>query len=126
VLRPVVGTARRGESGGVDDRSDVQTFEPSGRITVTPADGGHILHLTGDIDAPVVEKLSSDHDPDGLRILAVDVGDLRYIDSSGLTFLVRWAQDARRDGRPAEIRRATQRFGRILEVAGLTALFVVH
>lgn len=85
--------------------------------------GGHVLHLSGDIDAPVVEKLSTDHSLDGLRIIAVDVGELDYIDSTGLTFLVRWAKAAQKDGRPAEIRRTTHRFDRVLEVTGLTSLF---
>jgi anti-anti-sigma factor len=110
----------------VDDRPEVRTDEQSGRITVNPEAGGHVLHLSGDIDALVVDKLSSDYGLDGLRIIAVDVSELRYIDSSALTFLVRWAMDARREGRPAEIRRATHRFYRVLEVAGLTSLFAVN
>jgi len=97
--------------------------ELTGRITVQDEAGGHVLHLTGDVDAPVLRQLAREHGLDRLRILAVDVGAVRYIDSAGLSFLARWAQTARADGRPAELRHMTPRFARVLEVSGLTPLF---
>lgn len=96
----------------------------SGHITVKHEADGHVLYMSGDVDAPVVTKLESEHTLDGLLVVAVDVGALSYIDSTGLTLLVRWALDAKRDGRPAEIRRTTRNFNRILELAGLTSMFV--
>ena len=96
----------------------------TGQITVGREADDHVMYLAGDVDAPVVKQAESEHVVDGLRIVAVDVGALRYIDSTGLTFLVRWAQEAARDGRPAEIRRTTRHFGRVLELAGLTKMFV--
>jgi anti-sigma B factor antagonist len=110
----------------VDDRPKARAEEQSGRITVHREADGHVLHLSGDVDALVLDKLTSDHGLNELRIVAIDVGELRYIDSTALTFLVRWAQDVRRHGRAAEIRRTTKRFERVLEVAGLTPLFVVN
>jgi anti-anti-sigma factor len=85
--------------------------------------GGHVLHLAGDVDALVLQQFTRERPLDQLRILAVDVGALRYIDSAGLSFLARWAQSARADGRPAEMRHMTPRFARVLEVSGLTPLF---
>ncbi|MGY1633720.1 STAS domain-containing protein [Geodermatophilus sp. SYSU D01186] len=85
--------------------------------------GGQVLHVTGDMDAAVLQQFTHQNALDRLRILAVDVGELGYIDSTGLSFLVRWAETARADGRPAQIRRATHRFGRVLELSGLTPLF---
>jgi anti-anti-sigma factor len=96
----------------------------AGRIAVKREADGHVLYLTGDVDAPVVKQAESEHVVDGLRIVAVDVRALRYIDSTGLTFLVRWAQEAARDGRPAEIRHTTRHFDRVLDLAGLTSMFV--
>ena len=96
----------------------------SGLIAVKGEADGHVMYLTGDVDAPVVKQMESDHVLDGLRVVAVDVGDLRYIDSTGLTFLVLWAQEAARDGRPAVVRHTTRHFRRVLELAGLTAMFV--
>jgi anti-sigma B factor antagonist len=85
---------------------------------------GHVLLLTGDVDALVVDELEREQSGYELRVVAVDVGGLTYIDSAGLSLLVRWARDARRNGRPAQIRSSTPRFERVLELAGLDALFV--
>ncbi len=97
--------------------------EPTGSITVEALADGHVLYLSGDVDAFVVNQATNEHTLDGLHIVAVDVGALRYIDSSAITLLVRWALDAQKEGRPAEIRRSTHRFDRVLEVAGITSLF---
>jgi anti-anti-sigma factor len=117
---PSVG---RAPGGARVDRGWGRPDEPTGRITVVEEAGGQVLHLSGDVDAPVLQQLAREHAVDRLRILAVDVGELAYIDSAGLSFLARWAQAARADGRPAEIRRATSRFERVLELSGLTPLF---
>ncbi|RBY77312.1 hypothetical protein DQ239_10415 [Blastococcus sp. TF02-09] len=95
-----------------------------GAITVQDADDGHVLHMSGDVVDVVVEHLMATRPVDLSRVVAVDVGDVTYIDSTGLSLLARWAQAAAAGGRPAEIRRHTTRFGRVLEVAGLTTLFV--
>jgi anti-anti-sigma regulatory factor len=75
------------------------------------------------VDAPVLQRFTRERPSDQLRILAVDVGALRYIDSAGLAFSADWAQSARADGRPAEMRRMTPRLARVLEVSGLTPMF---
>jgi anti-anti-sigma factor len=95
-----------------------------GHIEVRREGDGHVLLLTGDVDAPLVDALEREQGGSELRVVAVDVGGLTYIDSAGLALLVRWARDARREGRPAQIRSTTPRFERVLEVAGLDALFV--
>ena len=82
------------------------------------------MYLIGDVDRPVVARAEKEHTLDGLEIVAVDVAELSYIDSTGLSFLVRWALDASMHDRPAEVRRTTHRFDRVLELAGLTSLFV--
>jgi anti-anti-sigma factor len=119
----VVPTGRTGHSGAVDVWTGRQQAEPSGSIAVEPEGDGHVLRLIGDVDAAVVTVLSAEHALADLRVLAVDVRELAYIDSTGLTLLVRWAQDASRDGRPAVVRNPTKRFERVLEMAGLTPLF---
>jgi anti-anti-sigma factor len=121
--RRVAPSVGRPPGGAVDDRGWGRPDELTGRITVQDEAEGHVLRLTGDVDAPVLQQLAREHAMDRLRILAVDVGELAYIDSAGLSFLARWAQAARADGRPAEIRRATSRFERVLELSGLTPLF---
>jgi anti-anti-sigma factor len=100
-----------------------QPAEPSGFIRVEAQADGHVMRLVGDVDASVVGALNSDRTIQELGIVAVDVRELGYIDSTGLSLLVEWAQDANRAGRPAVIRHASPRFARVLEMAGLTALF---
>jgi anti-sigma B factor antagonist len=98
---------------------------PGGRIVVQHTGAGDLLALCGDVDAVVVQELQATGTPDLSQIVAVDVGELTYIDSSGLTLLVRWARQATRAGRPAEIRRAGPRFHRVVQVAGIAALFTL-
>ncbi|HEX2072776.1 MAG TPA: STAS domain-containing protein [Geodermatophilus sp.] len=100
------------------------TEEPlSGSIAVEDEPAGRVLHLRGEVDAPVVRHAQEEGHLDGLGFVAVDVGALTYIDSTGLSLLVRWAQELARAGRPAVVRRTTARFQQVLRIAGLTSLF---
>ena len=85
---------------------------------------GHVLLLCGDVDDVAVEALKATHPLDLSHVVAVDVGEVTFIDSTALTLLVLWARTAAAAGRPAEIRRRTPRFGRVLEVAGVADMFV--
>ena len=109
---------------GVDGDQQPAQISGAGAITVQHTVDGDVLHLSGDVDDVAVERLRATSPPDLSRIVAVDVGELTYIDSTGLTLLVLWAREAAAAGRPAEIRRGTQRFGRVLEVAGVADVFV--
>ncbi|SFL45473.1 STAS domain-containing protein [Geodermatophilus ruber] len=106
----------------MDGRWGDAVLPPSGSFELTGDAGGSVLHLRGDVDAPVVQEMEvAGVDP--RAVVAVDVGALTYIDSTGLSMLVRWAQHARGTGRPALIRRPTPRFVKVLEVAGISPLF---
>ena len=96
---------------------------PGGQIAVRREAAGHVLYLSGDVDAPVVRALEAEQGLDDLHIVAVDVSELAYIDSAGLGMLVRWARNAASEDRPAVIRGTTRRFERTLELAGLDTLF---
>jgi anti-anti-sigma factor len=98
--------------------------EPSGTITVEHESDGPVLHLCGDVDGPVVERWETERPADGPEIVAVDVSRMAYIDSTGLSFLVRWARDQSNAGRPAVIRNAGPRFEQVLAVTGLGSMFV--
>jgi anti-anti-sigma factor len=98
--------------------------QPDGSIDIEQEPGGAVMHLRGDVDAPVIEAFEAAGGSGETPVVAVDVGELTYIDSSGLSFLARWAQQARREGRSAVLRHATARFDQMLELTGLTPLFV--
>ena len=97
---------------------------PSGAFRVVREDAGPVLHLSGDVDEPLVRWMRAEGlDEDSL--VAVEVGAVGYIDSTGLSLLVRWAQSAARDGRPAVLRSASPRFRKGLDLAGISVLFAL-
>ena len=110
------GTMSRVTYGGTPDDW------PSGTISLEPDGHGVVLWLRGDVDAPVVEQFEAAH-PETVPVVAVDVGDMTYIDSSGLGFLVRWARATSGAGDPPVLRRPTRRFDQVLDLTGLTPLF---
>ena len=91
---------------------------PSGTYRVVQEDAGPVLHLLGDVDEPLVRRMRAE-------LVAVQVGSVGYIDSTGLSLLVRWAQSAARNGRPAVLRSASPRFRKVLDLAGISVLFVL-
>jgi anti-anti-sigma factor len=96
---------------------------PTGTMTVKNDPDGPVLHMCGDVDAPVVQQYEDESSVDRATIVAVDVSEMAYIDSTGLSFLVRWAKDQSSVGRPAVIRNATPRFEQVLYIAGISSLF---
>ncbi|MGY1704585.1 STAS domain-containing protein [Geodermatophilus sp. SYSU D00697] len=98
---------------------------PSGSFEVVHETGGPVLHLRGDVDAPLVSRMQADGLDVG-ELVAVHVDGLGYIDSSGLALLVRWARSADGAGRPAVVRCASRRFRQVLELTGLTPMFVLE
>ncbi len=85
-------------------------------------DAGPVLHLLGDVDEPLVGQMRA-AGVDERVLVAVHVASVGYIDSTGLSLLVRWAQSAARDGRPAVLRYASPRFRKVLDLAGISVLF---
>jgi anti-sigma B factor antagonist len=97
---------------------------PGGAIVVLPGEGGPVMHLSGDVDAELISRLGGARVFQEQRIVAVDVRELAYIDSSGLSLLVWWARTRARNGEDAVVRGVTPRFERVLHVSGLTGVFV--
>ncbi len=97
---------------------------PSGSFRVVREDAGPVLHLSGDVDEPLVQRMRA-AGLDERDLVAVQVAAVGYIDSAGLSLLVRWAQGAARDGRPAVLRSASPRFRRVLDLAGISVLFAL-
>ncbi|MGY1631347.1 STAS domain-containing protein [Geodermatophilus sp. SYSU D01186] len=98
---------------------------PSGSFEVVHEVGGPVLHLRGDVDAPLVHHMR-DAGLDEGTIVAVHVAGMAYIDSSGLALLAGWAQQAAGQGRPAVVRHAGPRFRQVLDLTGLAPLFVLE
>ena len=79
----------------VDGDEKPGQFTRSGAITVQDTVDGQVLRLSGDVEDVVVKHLMATCSVDLSRIVAVDVGELAYIDSTALTLLVRWARGSR-------------------------------
>jgi anti-anti-sigma factor len=97
---------------------------PGGSFRVEHGDTGPVLHLAGDVDEPLVQQMRATG-LDERELVAVQVASVGYIDSTGLSLLVRWAQSAAHHGRPAELRSASPRFRKVLDLAGISVLFVL-
>ena len=94
---------------------------PSGASRVVPEEAGPVLHLRGDVDEPLVGQLRAEGVDERERV-AVHVASVGHIDPAGLSMLVRWAQSAARDGRPAVLRYASPPFRGVLDLAGISVL----
>ena len=101
------------------------TEPPSGAFQVVHEDAGPVLHLLGDVDEPLVQRMRA-AGLDERDLVAVQVASVGYIDSTGLSLLVRWAQAAARHGRPAVLRSASPRFRKVLDLAGISVLFTLE
>jgi anti-anti-sigma factor len=99
-------------------------YPPTGSIDVEDGADGPVLRMRGDVDAPVVQRFESEQPVDRGTIVAVDCSEMAYIDSIGLSLLVRWAQERSAAGHPALIRNASERFARVLYTAGIESMFV--
>ena len=96
----------------------------SGAFRVVREDAGPVLQLSGDVDEPLVRRMRADG-LDERELVAVEVAAVGYIDSTGLSLLVRWAHSAARHGRPAVLRSASPRFRKVLDLAGISVLFAL-
>ncbi|WP_176946499.1 STAS domain-containing protein [Blastococcus aurantiacus] len=85
---------------------------------------GRVLHLRGEVDAPTVRRLQLPRVLEESEVVAIDVRELAYIDSSAFAPLLRWAQRTSRAGRRAVIRGTNPGFDETLGVMGLTSAFI--
>ena len=110
-------------------------FEPceptGGRITVDSEHGERVLRLAGEIDADVIAVFLDSHSatpasatgPHAPPITAVDLAEVTFLSSSGLSFLVRQTQASRRDGHLPLLLGVARPARRAMEITGITALF---
>ncbi len=100
-------------------------------LTVEVSDDG-ILEVAGDIDmegAPVLEsailKLEQQSNNGSQNDLVIDLGEVLFIDSSGLRILLGAAQRLRDQGRNIVLRSTAPSVRRLLEITGTTDQFQI-
>ena len=95
----------------------------------TDADGAIIVH--GDIDVaggPILDlaiREREGEDPDATPVV-VDLGDVFFIDSSGLRCLLAASRRARDRGATVALRQVGSEVLRLLEITGTTQHFVIE
>ncbi|WP_409332891.1 STAS domain-containing protein [Trujillonella humicola] len=99
--------------------------DPVGSITVVTEGGRCVAHLVGDVDAALIGAAGGAGLLESGDVTAIDVSRLGYIDSTGLTMLVRWARSRARRGQRPLVQGSTPRFARVLSVSGLSSTFDV-
>lgn len=94
-----------------------------GSISVEQEEDGWVLHLRGHVDTSAVNRLELRRRLEELTVVAIEVRELTYLDSTALPFLLRWARRSAQAGRPAVIRGVNPAFDEMLGVMGLASTF---
>jgi len=93
---------------------DVSTAD-DGRALITPK-GELDIATQGELRV-VLERARAEH-----RVVILDLGALRFLDTSGLRLILETAEASRRDGFAFSVRPGSEPVQRLFEVAGVTDL----
>ncbi|HZP30441.1 MAG TPA: STAS domain-containing protein [Acidimicrobiia bacterium] len=115
---PEPAPGRRGASAAADDAHAL-------RITVEEGPPV-VLHVAGDLDLHTSPQLADRLDAVGEGDVVVDCEHLRFVDSIGVSLLVRIAHELRAEGRTLALRNVSSVPHRTLEILGLTEMLGVR
>lgn len=115
------------------DGAESQTFrlDPFAGFSadVSRIDGRVLVQLGGELDACTSPHLRSTLldliDGQGNLALVIDLGDLQFMDSTGLSVLVTAVLRSRAHGGDVVLRRPTPATKRLLQVAGMDRVFTI-
>jgi anti-anti-sigma factor len=88
-----------------------------------------VLALSGELDvvtAPALEQCLSDVLSEPHARVLVDLNDLRFVDSAGVSVLIKAKQDAEANGRTLVLRRPTEQLHRVFSIVGLADWLAVE
>lgn len=98
-------------------------------VLVTGTNGAITARLVGELDLVTVptfvQRLESLHE-DGARQLTLDLADLAFIDSTGLSALVSALKRYRATGGDIVLRAPTRATTKVLEISGLAQVFTIE
>lgn len=94
-----------------------------GSVSAEQEKDGWVLHLLGHVDTAAVNRLELRRRLEELTVVAIDVRELTYLDSTALPILLRWARRSAQAGRPAVIRGVNPALDEMLGVMGLASTF---
>jgi len=85
-----------------------------------------VLAVSGELDIATVDQFLAQARAAleaASGVLVVDFGGVTFVDSTGLSSLVRLRNEARRNGKDVDLVRVRQEVRRVLDVTGLSELF---
>lgn len=97
-------------------------------VVVSNVGGGHEVRLLGELDMGTADRLRDELvrlTEDGAVQVTVDLSDLVFIDSTGLSVLISALKQLRQQGGDMALRSPTPGTRRVLEITGLTEVFSI-
>ncbi len=98
------------------------------RVIVSSAGSGHEVRLLGELDMSTASQLRDELvrlASDGATLVTVDLSDLAFIDSTGLSVLITGLKRLRQQGGDMALRSPTPGTRKVLEITGLTEVFAI-
>ena len=98
------------------------------RVLVSAVDSSHEVRLQGELDLSTASQLRDELarlTADGARFVTVDMSDLAFIDSTGLSVLITGLKRLRQQGGDMALRSPTPSTRKVLEITGLTEVFSI-
>ncbi len=111
--------------------------EPAGRpginpgelqVTVSGGEPEYEIRLLGELDMSTAPQLREELlrlTSDGARMVTVDLSELAFVDSTGLSVLITGLKRLRQQGGEMALRSPTPGTRRVLEITGLTEVFSI-
>jgi stage II sporulation protein AA (anti-sigma F factor antagonist) len=91
-------------------------------ITRTDDDGGVVLALAGELDvttSPQLEQALSDLDAEASLRVLLDLGELTFVDSAGVSVLIKAKKQTEANGRELVLQRPTAQVHRVFALVGM-------
>ncbi len=115
--------------GGPDEAVRPVRVSPGDlQVMVSGADRHHEVRLLGELDLATAGQLRHELErltSEGATLVTVDMTDLAFIDSTGLSVLVRALKGLRRLGGDMELHGPGPGTRKVLEITGLSELFSI-
>ena len=97
-------------------------------VIVSSAEARHEVRLLGELDMSTAPRLRDELarlTSDGARLVTLDLSDLAFIDSTGLSTLITALKHLRQQGGDLALRSPTPGTRKVLEITGLTQVFSI-
>lgn len=97
-------------------------------VSVAGAEPEYVVRLLGELDMSTAPQLQQELlrlASDGARLVTVDLSELAFVDSTGLSVLITGLKQLRQQGGEMALRSPSPGTRRVLEITGLTEVFPI-